>query len=56
MGAVTILNVNEQNATIEGTVRIVRTDRVGLFPGFCEENFPYILTQVGDFTGEQFIS
>lgn len=55
MGAVTILNVTDLDAVIMHSVRIVRTDRVGLFPGFCRDNFPYIITQVGDFNGEAYI-
>jgi len=49
------VSIEDENATILHTVKILRTDRVGLFPGFCPNNFPYALAQVGDFNGEQFL-
>jgi hypothetical protein len=44
MGGVTMIKVTEDgNAFISNTVNIVRTDRVGLFPGYCSDNFPFLI-------------
>lgn len=55
MGSVTIVNMSEENAGVAHSIKIVRTDRVGLFPGFCADNFPYAVSQIGDFSGDQFL-
>ena len=32
----------------------LKSDRVGIFPGFCVDNFPFILMQLGEFDGMNF--
>lgn len=44
MGAVSMVKITETECYIKHKVGIVRTDRVGLFPGFCSENFPFIIS------------
>jgi hypothetical protein len=55
MGSVSMIKLTETDAALVHIVRIVRTDRVGLFPGFCVDNFPFVLAQLGNFTQEQFL-
>lgn len=55
MGGVTMVRISESDASITHSCRCVRTDRIGLFPGFCSVNFPYAISQIGDFNGEEFL-
>lgn len=47
-----MVKISEEDVFIAHSVKIVRTDRVGLFPGFCSDNFAFGISQVGDFNGD----
>lgn len=55
MGAVSVLKLQEDGAQLLHSVRFdLKSDRVGIFPGFCSDNFPFVLMQLGEFDGMNF--
>jgi hypothetical protein len=55
MGAVTVMKLQEDGAQLLHSIRFdLKSDRVGIFPGFCVDNFPFILMQLGEFDGMNF--
>ena len=56
MGSVAVCKITETDLTMVHRVGIVRTDRVGLFPGFCPDSFPFAISQLGDFNGDEYLA